>query len=102
MTDNDDNLISFNEFKKEKNVQKTLEKSKKAVEEMKIILYIFELAIDGLSHFNKYVVVNECISVLSSNKILLEIHLKKYLRAIEKIKEDLKNGKLEEASKKNT
>ena len=94
-----ENLISLDKFKKSKEKEKLLEKSEKIVEELKIILYIIELTINGLSYFNKYVFVTECVSVLQSNKILLEIHLKKYIKAIDKIKEELNNGKLEEASK---
>lgn len=94
-----DNLVSFDKFKKDKNKEKILEKSEKVVDELKMILYIMDLAISGLSHFNKYVFVTECVSVLQSNKTLLEIHLKKYIKAVEKIKEELKNGKLEETGK---
>jgi hypothetical protein len=97
-----DNIISLGKFKKQKSVKSTLEKSEKAVDEMKLILQILELTITGLSHFTKYVVVTECISVLESNKTLLEIHLKKYTKAMDKIKEDTKNGKLEETSKEDT
>ena len=96
------NLIDLDKFKKRKNVKSTLDKSEKAVDEMKLILQILELTITGLSHFTKYVVVTECISVLESNKILLEIHLKKYTKAMDKIKEDIKNGKLEETGKEDT
>ena len=96
------NLIDLDKFKKRKNVKSTLDKSEKAVDEMKLILQILELTITGLSHFTKYVVVTECISVLESNKILLEIHLKKYTKAMDKIKEDIKNGKLEETIKEDT
>jgi hypothetical protein len=96
------NLINIDNFKKHKTNEKTLEKSKKVVEELKIILYIIELAISGLGHFNKYVFVNECVSVLQSNKLLLEIHLRKYNKAIDKIKEEMKNGKLEKASEEDT
>lgn len=96
------NLISIDNFKKNKTNEKTLEKSEKVVEELKIILYIIELAINGLGHFNKYVFVNECVSVLQSNKLLLEIHLRKYNKAIDKIKEEMKNGKLEKASEEDT
>lgn len=96
------NLINIDNFKKHKTNEKTLEKSEKVVEELKIILYIIELAISGLGHFNKYVFVNECVSVLQSNKLLLEIHLRKYNKAIDKIKEEMKNGKLEKASKEDT
>lgn len=93
------NLVSLDKFKKSKEKEKLLEKSEKIVEELKIVLYIIELAINGLSHFSKYVFVTECVSVLQSNKVLLEIHLKKYIKAIDKIKEELNNGKLEETSK---
>lgn len=93
------NLISLDKFKKSKEKEKLLEKSEKIVEELKIVLYIIELAINGLGHFSKYVFVTECVSVLQSNKVLLEIHLKKYMKAIDKIKEEIKNGKLEETSK---
>ena len=93
-----DNLINLSKFKKDKEKIKVLEKSEKVVEELKMILYIIELTINGLSHFNKYVFVTECISVLQSNKILLEIHLKKYIKAIEKIKEETKNGELEKTN----
>lgn len=96
------NLIDLSEIRKTKEKEKLLEKSEKVVQELKTILYIFELAIDGLGYFNKYIYVNECVSVLQSNKILLEIHLKKYNKAIEKIKEEVKNGELEKTSKKNT
>lgn len=94
-----DNLVNLGKFKKDKEKVKILEKSEKIIEEMKIILYIMELAINGLSHFNKYVFVTECVSVLQSNKILLEIHLNKYIKAVEKIKEEQKNGELEKPSK---
>lgn len=97
-----DNLINLSNFKKSKEKEKILEKSEKVVEELNLILYIINLTINGLSHFNKYVFVTECVSVLQSNKILLEVHLKKYNKAIDKIKEEIKNGKLEKNSKKNT
>jgi N-acetylneuraminate synthase/N,N'-diacetyllegionaminate synthase len=41
------NLISIDTFKKHKTNEKTLQKSEKVVEELKIILYIIELAISG-------------------------------------------------------
>jgi len=97
-----DNLIDLSEIRKTKEKEKLLEKSEKVVEELKIILYIIELAISGLGYFNKYVFVNECVSVLQSNKILLEIHLRKYNKAIDRIKEEIKNGELEKASEKDT
>lgn len=95
-----DNLIDLSEIKKSKEKLKLLEKSEKVVEELKMILYIIELAINGLSYFNKYVYVTECVSVLQSNKVLLQIHLSKYQKAIDKIKEEIKNDKLEKTSQK--
>jgi hypothetical protein len=97
-----DNLVSLDKFKKSKDKEKLLEKSEKIVDDLKVVLYIIELAINGLSHFNKYVFVTECVSVLQNNKILLEIHLNKYKKAIEKIKEEIKNGELEKVSKENS
>lgn len=96
------NLINLDKYKKNKKNEKILEKSEKVIEELKIILYIVELAISGLGHFNKYVFVTECVSVLQSNKLLLEIHLRKYNKAIDKIKEDMKNGKLEKTDEEDT
>lgn len=93
------NLINLSKFKKDKEKEKVVEKSEKVIEELKTIIYIIDLSINGLGHFNKYVFVTECISVLQSNKVLLEIHLKKYIKAVEKIKEEMNNGKLEETSK---
>lgn len=95
-----DNLVNLDKFKKDKEKTKILEKSERVVEELRMILYIINLTINGLSHFNKYVFVTECISVLQSNKVLLEIHLKKYIKAVEKIKEETKNGELEKSDEK--
>jgi hypothetical protein len=97
-----DNLINFDTFKKYKDKEKILEKSEKVIEELKMVVYIINLSISGLSHFDKYVFVTECISVLQNNKVLLEIHLNKYKKAVEKIKEEIKNGKLEKASKEDS
>ena len=96
------NLIDFTKAKKIKDKQKILEKSEKVIEELKIVLYIIGLAINGLSYFDKYVFVTECISVLQSNKVLLGIQIQKYIKATNKIKEEIKNGELEEVSKKDT
>jgi hypothetical protein len=97
-----DKIIDISDFKKSKEKKHLVEKSEKVIEELSTILYIINLTITGLSHFNKYFVVTECISVLQNNKILLEIHINKYKKALQKIKEEMKNGKLEEASKEDT
>ena len=89
------NLIDFTKSKKIKDKQKILEKSEKVIEELKIVLYIIGLAINGLSYFDKYVFVTECISVLQSNKVLLKIQIQRYIKATNKIKEEIKNGELE-------
>lgn len=95
-------LLDFEKFKADKEKEKTLQKAEKIVEELEIVLHIMALSIEGLSHFNKYVFVNECVSVIHSNKVLLEVHLAKYQKAIQRIKEEIANGKLETDGKKDT
>lgn len=95
-------IFDFEKFKADKEKEKTLQKAEKIVEELKMVLHIMTLAVEGLSHFNKYVFVNECVSVIHSNKVLLEVHLAKYQRAIDKIKEEIANGKLEADGEKNS
>lgn len=95
-------ILDFEKFKANKKQEETLQKAEKIVEELEMVLHIMSLSIEGLSHFNKYVFVNECVSVINSNKILLEVHLAKYQKAIDKIKEELANGKLEKDGKKDT
>ena len=95
-------LLDFEKFKADKEKEKTLQKAEKIVEELKMVLHIMNLTIDGLSHFSKYVYVNECVSVIHSNKVLLEVHLAKYQKAIDKIKEEIANGKLETNGEKDS
>lgn len=70
-------------FKKEK-------KYKKIVSDIDSILLIFSLTQRSLAFFKEYVVVQEIISIIETNKTLLELHRKKYL------------NELEEAEKKHT
>lgn len=95
-------IFDFEKFKADKEKEKTLQKAEKIVEELKMVLRIMSLSIEGLSHYNKYVFVNECVSVINSNKVLLEVHLAKYQRAIDKIEEEIANGKLETDGEKDT
>lgn len=95
-------ILDFEKFKVDREKEKTLQKAEKVVEELEMVLHIMSLTIEGLSHFNKYVFVNECVSVIHSNKVLLEVHLAKYQKAIQKIKEEIANGKLETDDKKDT
>lgn len=58
-------------FKKEK-------KYKKIVSDIDSILLIFNLTQRSLAFFKEYVVVQELVSIIETNKTLLEIHKKKY------------------------
>lgn len=98
----DNNILDFKKVQEYNKKKKLLEKSEKVVEELSLVLYIFDLTINGLSNFKKYVFVMECISVLQNNKILLEIHLNKYKKAILKIKEEMENVRLEKAPEENS
>jgi hypothetical protein len=100
--DNDDNVLDIDKLRLKKEKAKLLEKSEKIVEELEMVLYILNLTINGLSNFTKYVFVMECISTIQNNKILLEINLSKYKKAIVKIKEEMADVKLEKNDKKNS
>jgi hypothetical protein len=67
---------------------KSKKKYKKVVEDIDGILKVISLSQKSLSFFKQYLPVQEMISVLETNKTLLELHRKKY------------EGKLEELEKK--
>jgi hypothetical protein len=73
-------LLSLNNFKTEKKI-------KKYIEDINDILKIVTLSQKGLSLYKHYTSVQEMISVLETNKILLELHKKKYEAKLEEIKE---------------
>lgn len=96
----DNNVFELNKIRSKKEKQILLKKSERVVEELEMVLYILNLTISGLSNFTRYVFVMECISVIQNNRLLLEVHLNKYKKAIAKIKEEIKDVKLEETDKK--
>lgn len=95
-------LVSINKYKKDKKNELLLKKTEKVIEDVHMIIKIIDLATEGLSHYNKYTYAAECISLMQNNKIMLNILLSKYNKNIDKIKEELKNGELEETPKKDT
>ena len=52
--------------------------------ELLVVIRIFNLAIEALKHYARYGIVQKVISVIQSNKTLLEIHVKKYEKLLEK------------------
>lgn len=65
------NLVNLKNFRDR-------EKNHRIIKELELVIHIYNLSLEGLKHFSKYSLVQETISVLQANKILLEIHLKKY------------------------
>lgn len=64
---------------------KQKKKYAKMISEIDDILKVISLSQKSLSFYNKYMPVQEMISVLETNKILLELHRKKYESELEKI-----------------
>ena len=71
--------LSFDDHKKKK-------KYKKIVSDISAIVNIIILTQKGLSIFKSYTNVQEIISVLETNKVLLEIKQKRYKKELEKLK----------------
>lgn len=57
---------------------KTIKKFKRYVEDIDKLLHILITSQKALSFFKQYVVAQEMISVMETNKTFLELHLKKY------------------------
>lgn len=72
--------ISLNDHKKKKRYEKI-------VSDISAIVNIIILTQKGLSIFKAYTQVQEIISVLEVNKVLLEIKQRKYKKELEKIKD---------------
>jgi hypothetical protein len=72
-------IVSLDRFKDKRKVEKYL----KDIED---ILKIITLSQKGLSLYKHYTPVQEMVSVLETNKILLELHRKKYESKLEEIK----------------
>ncbi len=71
-------LISLDDFKSKKKI-------KKYIQDIDNILKIISLSQKGLSHYKQYSSTQEMISVLETNKTLLELHRKKYESKLEEI-----------------
>lgn len=71
-------MISISNYKNKK-------KYKKVLEDIDDILNVIKLSQKSLSFFKQYLPVQEMVSVLETNKILLELHRKKYESELEKI-----------------
>ena len=74
----DINMISLQKHKDKK-------KYKKVLEDIDNILKIISLSQKSFSFYKQYISVQEMISVLETNKTLLELHRKKYEGELEKI-----------------
>jgi hypothetical protein len=72
-------IVSLSAFKDKRKIEKYL----KDIED---ILKIITLSQKGLSLYKHYTSVQEMVSVLETNKILLELHRKKYESKLEEIK----------------
>lgn len=64
---------------------KNKKKYEKIVRDLSAILKVLSLTQQGLAHFKAYVAVQEVISVLETNKTLLDLQLKKYEKELKKI-----------------
>jgi hypothetical protein len=72
------NITSIDDFKNKK-------KYKKVIEDIDSILRVITLAQKSLSYFKQYLTVQEIISVLETNKTLLELYRKTYGDKLEEI-----------------
>lgn len=57
---------------------KSIKKIKKYIEDIDKIIHVLVTSQKALSFFKQYVVAQEIISVMETNKTFLELHLKKY------------------------
>jgi len=74
------NITDIKKFKASK-------KAKVVYAELQQVIKIFDLTTTALRYFSKYSIVMEVISVLQSNRTLLEIHCKKYEKMIKSEKD---------------
>lgn len=87
MTKEQDNVsppVNLSDFKKKK-------KYEKVINDLTNIIKIYNLTLTALKYFSKYTLVMETISVLQSNKTLLEIHLTKYRKMVKSSNDEKKN-----------
>lgn len=67
---------------------KSKKKAAVIANELEQAVKVMDLAMRGLAPFSKYIQVMETLSCIKNNKTLLDIHLSKYKRLIEKTNED--------------
>ena len=73
--------VSLHKFKNKK-------KYKKILEDIDNVLKVISLSRKGLSFYEQYLPVQEMISVLETNKMLLELHRKHYEDKLEEAKKE--------------
>lgn len=71
-------IVSIQEYKDKKKI-------KKYIKDIDDILKVVTLSQKGLSMYKQYSAVQEMVSILETNKILLEMHKKKYESKLEEI-----------------
>jgi hypothetical protein len=98
---NKQSVVDLSKARNKKQKKELLDKSEKIIKDLEMVKYIMALAIEGLSYYSKYAFATECISVLNNNKVLLDIHLNKYKKAVNTLEEEMKN-ELEKTDPKNT
>ena len=76
MDNNNELVTSLNDHKNKKLMKKVLT-------DIDAILKVMTLAQKGLSHFKQYIPVQEVISTLQTNIMLLEVHRNKYAKKLE-------------------
>ncbi len=74
-------LMTIHNFEDHKNKKKFT----KVIEDIDSILRVISLTQKSLSYFKQYLTVQEIVSVLETNKTLLELYRKKYGDKLEEI-----------------
>ncbi len=65
---------------------KDKKKYKKIVEELTAVVQLLNLTQEGLKHFKHYIKVTEIISVIETNKQMLDFQKKRYEKELGKLK----------------
>lgn len=81
---NNELITSLDEHKNKKLMKKVLT-------DIDAILKVMTLAQKGLAHFKQYIPVQEVISTLQTNIMLLEVHRNKYAKKLENSTEKKQN-----------
>jgi hypothetical protein len=73
-----DGIIKIKDFKQ-------IKKLKRYISDIKKIIHIMSTSQQALSFFKQYIVTQETISVMETNKTFLELYLKKYEKELAEI-----------------